>query len=46
MGDAANGVSTDMERFAIGISFGNSSSSIARISPVCATIVDEIETSH
>ena len=32
MGDAANGVA---ERFAIGISFGNSCSSIARISPVC-----------
>ncbi|KAJ6166502.1 Ribosome-associated complex subunit SSZ1 [Penicillium chermesinum] len=32
MGDA-NGASTEVERFAIGISFGNSSSSIARISP-------------
>ncbi|KAJ5132340.1 Ribosome-associated complex subunit SSZ1 [Penicillium atrosanguineum] len=28
-----NGVSTEVERFAIGISFGNSCSSIARISP-------------
>ncbi|KAJ5693061.1 Ribosome-associated complex subunit SSZ1 [Penicillium macrosclerotiorum] len=33
MVDAANGVSAEAERFAIGISFGNSSSSIARISP-------------
>ncbi|KAJ5808068.1 Ribosome-associated complex subunit SSZ1 [Penicillium riverlandense] len=33
MGDAANGVSAETERFAIGISFGNTSSSIARISP-------------
>ncbi|KAJ5468018.1 hypothetical protein N7475_005770 [Penicillium sp. IBT 31633x] len=33
MGDAANGASTEAERFAIGISFGNSCSSIARISP-------------
>ncbi|KAJ5095626.1 hypothetical protein NUU61_004982 [Penicillium alfredii] len=33
MGDAANGVTAEAERFAIGISFGNSSSSIARISP-------------
>ncbi|KAJ5174785.1 Ribosome-associated complex subunit SSZ1 [Penicillium canariense] len=33
MGDAANGVAAEAERFAIGISFGNSSSSIARISP-------------
>ncbi|KAJ5390092.1 Ribosome-associated complex subunit SSZ1 [Penicillium cataractarum] len=32
MGDAVNGAS-ETERFAIGISFGNSSSSIARISP-------------
>ncbi|KAJ5684263.1 Ribosome-associated complex subunit SSZ1 [Penicillium maclennaniae] len=32
MGDT-NGVSTEVERFAIGISFGNSCSSIARISP-------------
>ncbi|KAJ5156056.1 Ribosome-associated complex subunit SSZ1 [Penicillium capsulatum] len=33
MGDAANGAPAEAERFAIGISFGNSSSSIARISP-------------
>ncbi|KAJ5439421.1 Ribosome-associated complex subunit SSZ1 [Penicillium daleae] len=33
MGDAINGASAETERFAIGISFGNSSSSIARISP-------------
>jgi hypothetical protein len=33
MGDAANGAA-EAERFAIGISFGNSCSSIARISPV------------
>ncbi|KAJ5103760.1 Ribosome-associated complex subunit SSZ1 [Penicillium argentinense] len=33
MGDAANGVAAEAERFAIGISFGNSCSSIARISP-------------
>ncbi|KAJ6020622.1 Ribosome-associated complex subunit SSZ1 [Penicillium herquei] len=32
MGDA-NGVAAEAERFAIGISFGNTSSSIARISP-------------
>ncbi|CAI7598254.1 Ribosome-associated complex subunit SSZ1 [Penicillium manginii] len=32
MGDAANGVDAQAERFAIGISFGNSYSSIARIS--------------
>ncbi|CAI7585019.1 unnamed protein product [Penicillium pancosmium] len=32
MGDAANGVAAQAERFAIGISFGNSYSSIARIS--------------
>ncbi|KAJ5703481.1 Ribosome-associated complex subunit SSZ1 [Penicillium malachiteum] len=32
MGDA-NGVAAEVERFAIGISFGNTSSSIARISP-------------
>ncbi|GLI73783.1 Hsp70 protein that interacts with Zuo1p [Penicillium ochrochloron] len=33
MGDAVNGTSAETERFAIGISFGNTSSSIARISP-------------
>ncbi|CEJ55985.1 Putative Molecular chaperones HSP70/HSC70, HSP70 superfamily [Penicillium brasilianum] len=33
MGDAVNSASAETERFAIGISFGNSSSSIARISP-------------
>jgi molecular chaperone DnaK (HSP70) len=34
MGDAANSAPAEAERFAIGISFGNSCSSIARISPV------------
>lgn len=34
MGDAANGAPAEAERYAIGISFGNSCSSIARISPV------------
>ncbi|KAJ5499673.1 Heat shock protein 70 family [Penicillium expansum] len=33
MGDAANSAPAEAERFAIGISFGNSCSSIARISP-------------
>ena len=34
MGDAANSAPAEAERFAIGISFGNSCSSIARISSV------------
>ncbi|KAF7718456.1 Heat shock protein 70 [Penicillium ucsense] len=33
MGDAVNSTSAETERYAIGISFGNSCSSIARISP-------------
>lgn len=37
MGDATNGAA-EAERFAIGISFGNSCSSIARISPVSSDI--------
>lgn len=41
MGDA-NGVAAEAERFAIGISFGNTSSSIARISPVRSHTAQEI----
>lgn len=34
MSDESNGVAA--ERYAIGVSFGNSTSSIARTSPVCS----------
>lgn len=39
MSKESNGVSAETpERFAIGISFGNSSSSIARVTPVRASV--------
>ena len=41
MSNESNGVAETPERFAIGISFGNSSSSIARVTPVGNKNLDE-----
>jgi hypothetical protein len=46
MGDAVNGVAAQAERFAIGISFGNSYSSIARISAVRRIALSLIKTNR